>query len=154
MVMNVSKAANFGLALIGLAGCGATTTLAVQDVQPGMTEAQVLSMLGEPRRQSFADTHEAWLYDDAVGFGRCAYVTIWLVDDVVRSLNNFTRGCFGATAPPNWDRMPDLQKLSPDAGPSTNHSKYSDLEQLKKLLDDGALTQEEYDQEKAKILGK
>lgn len=33
-----------------------------------------------------------------------------------------------------------------------NRDKYADLERLKKLLDDGALTQEEYDIEKAKIL--
>ena len=31
-------------------------------------------------------------------------------------------------------------------------NKYSDLERLKKLLDNGALTQEEYDQEKTKVL--
>ena len=40
----------------------------------------------------------------------------------------------------------------PEVGPISERDKYSDLERLKKLLDDGALTQEEYDREKAKIL--
>ena len=31
--------------------------------------------------------------------------------------------------------------------------KYTQLEQLKRLLDSGALTQEEFDREKAKVLG-
>jgi len=37
--------------------------------------------------------------------------------------------------------------------PAHERDRYSELEKLKKLLDDGALTQEEYDTEKAKILG-
>ena len=41
----------------------------------------------------------------------------------------------------------------PSGTPSSpRRDKYEDLERLKKLLDDGALTQEEYDLEKAKIL--
>ena len=49
-----------------------------------------------------------------------------------------------------------------DAGESTNstqandaveaNDRYADLERLKRLLDDGTLTQEEFDREKAKIL--
>ena len=35
---------------------------------------------------------------------------------------------------------------------ASNRDKYTDLERLKQLLDDGALTQQEYDNEKAKIL--
>ena len=36
--------------------------------------------------------------------------------------------------------------------PVRSRDRYTDLERLKRLLDDGALTQEEYDSEKAKIL--
>ena len=43
------------------------------------------------------------------------------------------------------DRPTDAQVIQP-------RDKYTDLERLKRLLDDGALTQEEYDREKAKIL--
>ena len=39
-----------------------------------------------------------------------------------------------------------------DIGAEQRQDKYADLERLKKLLDDGALTQGEYDREKAKIL--
>jgi hypothetical protein len=38
------------------------------------------------------------------------------------------------------------------APPSNERDKYSDLTRLKQLLDDGALTQDEYDREKAVIL--
>ena len=39
-----------------------------------------------------------------------------------------------------------------DANPTVRRDKYSDLERLKKLLDQEAITQDEYDREKAKIL--
>lgn len=47
---------------------------------------------------------------------------------------------------------------APDPGSAAGSSqgtvdKYSQLEQLKRLLDSGALTQEEFDPEKAKVLG-
>lgn len=46
-----------------------------------------------------------------------------------------------------------INASSTDAGSSSgSRDKYSDLERLKKLLDDGALTQEEFDREKARIL--
>lgn len=45
---------------------------------------------------------------------------------------------------------PSDKTPSRDRAPSAD--RYSDLERLKKLLDDGALTQEEYDKEKARIL--
>lgn len=168
--MTLKPAAVLGLVLLGLLGCGATTTKATLEVAPGMTKAQVLSMLGEPRRRSFSENREVILYDDAIGFGRCAYVMIWFEKDVVLTMKNITRGCFGVTAPPNWDQMPEStlanretvdqshvgasDSISKPVGVSEvpARDKYSDLERLKKLLDDGALTQEEFDREKAKIL--
>ena len=39
-----------------------------------------------------------------------------------------------------------------DESPAPERDRYSELEKLKRLLDDGALSQEEYDTEKAKIL--
>jgi hypothetical protein len=35
---------------------------------------------------------------------------------------------------------------------TTRHDRYSEIERLKKLLDQGALTQEEFEREKAKLL--
>ena len=37
-------------------------------------------------------------------------------------------------------------------GPAPKRDKDTDLERLKNLLDDGAITQDEYDREKTKIL--
>lgn len=45
-----------------------------------------------------------------------------------------------------------LIDIATEAVPDPTYDKYADLERLKKLLDDGALTQGEYDREKAKIL--
>jgi len=39
-----------------------------------------------------------------------------------------------------------------DTGSAPGRDKYDELERLKKLLDDGALTQDEFEREKAKIL--
>jgi len=44
-----------------------------------------------------------------------------------------------------------INKLT-DTSPITERDRYGDLEKLKKLLDDGVLTQEEFEREKAKIL--
>jgi len=41
----------------------------------------------------------------------------------------------------------------PSATPRTDGDKLSQLERLKKLLDSGALTQQEFEREKAKVLG-
>lgn len=50
------------------------------------------------------------------------------------------------------DRVaPPIDKHT-EASPTSERDKYSDLKRLKELLDDGALTQNEYDNEKAKIL--
>jgi hypothetical protein len=43
---------------------------------------------------------------------------------------------------------------SPSATGAASTDKYADLERLKKLLDDGALTKEEFEREKARILGR
>jgi len=162
--MNPKAAAVLGFILLGLFGCGATTKLAIQDVETGMTSAQVSNMLGEPRNRSFEGEYEAWLYSDPVSFGMCAHVTIWFEDTIVLSMSSIRYRCRSGRPPPNWDKMPNSMQSSsgtpasaPAAMPPQNQSvperdKYADLEQLKDLLDDGALTQEEYDREKAKIL--
>ena len=46
----------------------------------------------------------------------------------------------------------DSDKLQAGVAPGTDE-KYSQLERLKRLLDSGALTQSEFNQEKAKLLG-
>ena len=149
------------VALFTIASCGATTTTATQSVKNGMSQTRVTGMLGEPRNRSFDGTHEAWLYADPIAFGRCAYVSIWFENDKVVAMNNRTRGCFGHTVPPGWDQMPEAaQSVSETnegrsttvSGPAPERDKFGDLERLKKLLDDGTLTQEEFDVEKAKIL--
>jgi len=57
--------------------------------------------------------------------------------DLVKKGKTFAREC----AEPKSETIPIPER-----------DKYADLERLKKLLDDGALTQEEFDREKAKIL--
>jgi hypothetical protein len=45
-----------------------------------------------------------------------------------------------------------LSDLPQDESASARREKYADLERLKKMLDEGTLTQEEFDREKAKLL--
>lgn len=55
----------------------------------------------------------------------------------------------------NFPRIEIVFALVDNDQPSNSaqiRSKYDELEKLKKLLDDGVLTQEEFDLEKAKIL--
>lgn len=59
--MSPIKAAVLGLILLGLSSCGGTTTRAMQEVEPDMTKAQILRMLGEPRKRSFGEAHEAFV---------------------------------------------------------------------------------------------
>jgi len=51
----------------------------------------------------------------------------------------------------NFELMP-VQDNNPTIQANISGDKYDKLAKLKKLLDDGAITQEEYDREKAKIL--
>ena len=53
----------------------------------------------------------------------------------------------------NFPRIEIVFALLPEEASSEPvRDKYADIERLKKLLDDGALTQKEYDREKTKIL--
>ena len=108
--MTIRMVIVFGLVLIGLSGCGSTTSIARQEVKPGMTVAQVSSMLGDPANRSFRDNYEAWQYDDIVGYGQCEYITIWFRDGVVLSMTSrrggSIAGCGLGSAAVNWDQMP------------------------------------------------
>ena len=108
--MKLSVFAILGLALIGLSGCGSTTTRANEEVRPGMTADQVTSLLGEPTNRSFLETYEAWQYDDIVGFGQCEYITIWFNNETVQSMTSrrgsSVAGCGLGSDQINWDEMP------------------------------------------------
>ena len=108
--MKLEKIVIFGLILIGLCGCGSTTTTATQDVRPGMTADQVSSLLGSPANRSFRKNYEAWQYDDIVGFGQCEYITIWFEDNIVQSMTSrrsgSVAGCGLGSDPIDWDMMP------------------------------------------------
>jgi len=58
------------------------------------------------------------------------------------------------SAPPQVSLNPTqtLAGLPEDKSASARREKYADLERLKKMLDEGTLTQEEFDKEKAKLL--
>jgi hypothetical protein len=58
------------------------------------------------------------------------------------------------SAPPQVSAYPTktLADMPQDESASARREKYADLERLKKMLDEGTLTQEEFEREKAKLL--
>lgn len=51
-------------------GC-ASVDRSVEQLEPGMTKQQVLSIMGEPADRSFRGTDEAWRNQEIAGFGQC-----------------------------------------------------------------------------------
>jgi hypothetical protein len=113
--MKLNALVILGLVLIGLVGCGSTITKANEEVIPGMTAAQVTSLLGGPTNRSFNGTYEAWQYDGIAGFGvgfsQCEYITIWFDNEIVQSMTSrrgsSKAGCEQGSETVNWDQMPD-----------------------------------------------
>lgn len=75
------------LCLAGCATAGNVTPDQVAQVNPGMTSAQVLQVMGAPGARSFREQAEAWQYCRDTMF-QDDYQTVWIVEGVVVSLTN------------------------------------------------------------------
>ncbi|MGH8293413.1 MAG: outer membrane protein assembly factor BamE domain-containing protein [Gammaproteobacteria bacterium] len=91
------------------AGC-ASLSHHVEQLEPGMSKQQVLSIMGEPANRSFRGTNEAWQYQEVVGFGQCQYTTIWIRQNnlvgVSTRRGGSIAGCGLGSEPINWQEMP------------------------------------------------
>lgn len=98
----------FAAAMI-LAGC-ASIGPKVNELKPGMSTQQVLSILGEPADRSFRGTDEAWQYSEIAGFGQCKYTTVWISNGKLVGVSTrrggSVAGCGLGSRPVDWSQMP------------------------------------------------
>jgi hypothetical protein len=97
------------LALVALfiTGC---STLSTNDLEPGMTKAEITKRLGPPETRSFRGDSEAWQYQGVAGFGQCRYSTVWLTKGVVVAVTSRSgpsvAGCGLGSREVDWGQLP------------------------------------------------
>lgn len=79
------------------------------DIQPGMSRADVVNVLGAPQNRSFKENAEALQYC-TTGAMSDQYVNVWLVDGEVIALTNYTDEsgflCSGDMREIDWGQAP------------------------------------------------
>jgi hypothetical protein len=79
-------------------------------IEPGMSKAELQALLGKPANRSFRGTDEAWQYHHVAGFGQCKYTTIWIRDAKVVGLSErrgkSVAGCGLGSKEIDWSEMP------------------------------------------------
>jgi len=78
------------------------------DVTPGMTRAQLISIMGTPSDRSFRENQEALGWCD-VKFEGTDWQLVWLEDGLVVGLTNYRSGgmfCAGSALPVDWGQFP------------------------------------------------
>ena len=123
--------ANLNAAVVCVAiaaiGCASTTRSLIAEVSSGMTAEKVSELLGEPVARARQEPYQAWRYEYIHYRGRdncrspnehcrpvCEHTTIWLNDDVVRSMTRIyvdsLEECGSSSLPIYWEHMPDYAK--------------------------------------------
>ncbi|MGA2016446.1 MAG: SHOCT domain-containing protein [Opitutaceae bacterium] len=160
-----AKAAIVGLLFLGALFAGCATSDKLNNVHIGMTKDQVLALLGTPDSTSAQANVEYMTYYLVAesGYGRDQPYMIRLVSGKVESFGRFAqlfdlynRPVTSATpGDPNFPTLglstatgiavPAVQAGAPDLA--------AEIQRLKALRDSGALTEEEFQRAKAKVLG-
>lgn len=98
----------FGLSLTSCATRGGVIEKSLA-IDPGMTRADVVEILGAPKIRSFKENAEALQYCTTGAFSD-QYVTVWLVDSEVIALTNYTDVsdwlCAGELREVDWGQAP------------------------------------------------
>jgi Short C-terminal domain/SmpA / OmlA family len=160
-----AKAAIVGLLFIGALLAGCATSEKLNYIHIGMTKDQVIAVLGTPDSTSAQANVEYMTYYLAAesGYGRDQPYMVRLVSGKVESFGRFAqlfdlynRPVTSATpGDPNFPALgissaagvpgPVVQAGVPDLA--------GEIQRLKALRDSGALTEEEFQRAKAKVLG-
>jgi hypothetical protein len=145
------------LALLGLLVAGCTTTSdKLNNVKIGMTRSQVVALLGEPNSMSAQGNIEYLTYyltNDVSG--RDQPYSVRMVDGKVESFGRFIQLADIYNRPVNGNPPvnPWGYPLAVPAGtPTGAPDVVAQLQQLKSLKDQGALTEEEFQKAKTRIL--
>jgi hypothetical protein len=96
-------------AVLFLSSCANVATKSI-DLEPGMSKAQLKSLLGRPGDRQFSGNVEAWQYCDT-GFAKDEYLIVWLANDKVvetqRYENAYSMGICSSYTTINWEDAPD-----------------------------------------------
>lgn len=80
------------------------------EISPGMNKQAVTAIMGLPMDRTLAGHREAWQYGHIVGFGQCAYTTVWFSDGKVVGMTSrrgpSVAGCGLGSHPIDWSQMP------------------------------------------------
>ena len=98
-----------------ISGCAAINHEVIErsaSVRPGMTESEVVSLLGEPGHREFSGSKSALQYCQTEIWGaRHKYAVVWLSEGKVYGLTSYTQAatgsCHNKFMPVNWGNMPD-----------------------------------------------
>jgi hypothetical protein len=132
--------------------CGCATSGKINSVQVGMTKGEVITVMGNPVSVSAKEETEYLNYklsetdDDAFR----GWTTPYYVRLIQGKVDSFGRtGDFDSTKTPTMKIEKD-EKISVQGGGDL----YTELKKLKELRDDGAITEEEFQAQKKRILSK
>ena len=92
-----------------LSSCANVATKSI-DLEPGMSKAELKSLLGRPGDRQFSGNIEAWQYCDT-GFAKDEYLIVWLANDKVvetqRYENAYSIGMCSSFTTIDWEDAPD-----------------------------------------------
>jgi hypothetical protein len=146
-----------------LAGCATSEKL--NDIHIGMTKSQVLAILGTPDSTSAQANVEYMTYylTAESGYGRDQPYMVRMVSGRVESFGRFSQlfdlynrpVTSASPGDPNFPGLgiSTLTGAPVMAGPAASPDLATEIQRLKALKDSGALTEEEFEKAKAKILG-
>ena len=115
-----------GLCLIGLTACATPPKSRISELIVGMSEEQVLSIMGDPAKRSYRESYEAWRFEDVVrikpcrfrnaGCRRaCKHTMVWFYWGALTSMTSIhvsnLSTCGHDPEPVDWDLFPDYAFL-------------------------------------------
>ena len=144
------------LALAAVCGSGCTQATAnkINKVQMGMTKTEVIGVMGEPVSVSAQGTTEYLNYRlyERAGEADAIPTTPYFVRLVNGKVESYGRtGDFDSTQKPTI-QIKREDTVSADVQTSAKPDLYSDLQRLKSLREEGAITEDEYQTLKKKLI--
>ena len=142
--------------IVFIVGCA--TAHKINRVQIGMTKEEVIKVMGHPTSKSAKSNTEYMNYslsetDDQAFYGITKPYFIRLINGRVDSYGRL--GDFDSTQKPTMRFETDENiKTQSDVNVTSKKDLYTELKKLKGLLDEGIITQQEFEKEKKELLEK
>ena len=83
------------------------------NIKPGMSDAELRQVMGDPQNRQFKGKNEAWQYCSTAysGFEADHFVLVWIFDGVVTGMENYRDTQFGTCErffrTVKWEEAPD-----------------------------------------------